>query len=147
MRFRAAAALVGALFISLGCDRGEGTSTGVSMLRGSLDLATGNGVVIELDLSHGLTEQAAPLSLFGSAAPSHAEVVQAFTRAKTDRRTRGFFVRLGGSELSWAQAEELGRLFAALEPIFNTIRECEDGRDVKALLNGPVAHSGFTRLN
>ncbi|HEV2515596.1 MAG TPA: aminotransferase class III-fold pyridoxal phosphate-dependent enzyme [Devosia sp.] len=37
--------------------------------------------------------------------------------------------------------------FAALEPIFNTIRECEDGRDVKALLNGPVAHSGFTRLN
>lgn len=37
--------------------------------------------------------------------------------------------------------------FAALEPIFNTIRECEDGRDVKALLKGPVAHSGFTRLN
>lgn len=37
--------------------------------------------------------------------------------------------------------------FAALEPIFDTIRECEDGRDVKALLKGPVAHSGFTRLN
>jgi glutamate-1-semialdehyde aminotransferase len=37
--------------------------------------------------------------------------------------------------------------FAALEPIFNIIRECEDGRDVKALLKGPVAHSGFTRLN
>lgn len=37
--------------------------------------------------------------------------------------------------------------FAALEPIFSTIRECEDGRDVKTLLKGPVAHSGFTRLN
>jgi glutamate-1-semialdehyde 2,1-aminomutase len=37
--------------------------------------------------------------------------------------------------------------FAALEPIFQTIRECEDGRDVKTLLKGPVAHSGFTRLN
>lgn len=37
--------------------------------------------------------------------------------------------------------------FAALEPIFLTIRECEDGRDIKALLKGPVAHSGFTRLN
>ncbi len=37
--------------------------------------------------------------------------------------------------------------FAVLEPIFSTIRECEDGRDVKALLKGPVAHSGFTRLN
>lgn len=37
--------------------------------------------------------------------------------------------------------------FAALEPIFKTISECEDGRDIKALLKGPVAHSGFTRLN
>lgn len=37
--------------------------------------------------------------------------------------------------------------FAALEPIFQTIRECEDGRDINALLRGPVAHSGFTRLN
>ena len=33
------------------------------------------------------------------------------------------------------------------EPIFATIRECEDGRDIKALLKGPVAHSSFTRLN
>ncbi|KQV08593.1 aminotransferase class III-fold pyridoxal phosphate-dependent enzyme [Devosia sp. Root105] len=37
--------------------------------------------------------------------------------------------------------------FAALEPIFKTIRECEDGRDINTLLKGPVAHSGFTRLN
>lgn len=37
--------------------------------------------------------------------------------------------------------------FAALEPIFAIIRECEDGRDIKTLLKGPVAHSGFTRLN
>lgn len=37
--------------------------------------------------------------------------------------------------------------FQALEPIFQTIRECEDGRNIKALLKGPVAHSGFTRLN
>jgi protease-4 len=117
MRLRAVAALAGLLVASSGCDKGDGTSTGVGMLRGGLDLATGNGVVVELDLSHGLTEQAAPLSLFaGSAAPSHAEVVQAFTRAKTDRRTRGFLLRLGGAELDWAQAEELGRLFAALEP-------------------------------
>ncbi len=37
--------------------------------------------------------------------------------------------------------------FSAVEPIFKTSGECEDGRDVKALLKGPVAHSGFTRLN
>lgn len=37
--------------------------------------------------------------------------------------------------------------FEALDPVFALIRDCEDGRDVMSLLNGPVAHSGFTRLN
>jgi glutamate-1-semialdehyde 2,1-aminomutase len=37
--------------------------------------------------------------------------------------------------------------FAALEPIFVTIEECEDGRNVMDLLKGPVSHSGFKRLN
>jgi glutamate-1-semialdehyde aminotransferase len=37
--------------------------------------------------------------------------------------------------------------FAALDPVFALIRECEDGRDVMSLLKGPVAHAGFTRLN
>ena len=37
--------------------------------------------------------------------------------------------------------------FEALDPVFALIRECEDGRDVMSLLNGPVAHAGFTRLN
>jgi glutamate-1-semialdehyde 2,1-aminomutase len=37
--------------------------------------------------------------------------------------------------------------FEALDPIFALIRECEDGRDVLSLLKGPIAHSGFTRLN
>jgi glutamate-1-semialdehyde 2,1-aminomutase len=34
-----------------------------------------------------------------------------------------------------------------LDPIFGLIRECEDGRDVNALLKSPVCHSGFRRLN
>jgi glutamate-1-semialdehyde aminotransferase len=37
--------------------------------------------------------------------------------------------------------------FEALDPVFALIRDCEDGRDVLSLLNGPIAHSGFTRLN
>lgn len=37
--------------------------------------------------------------------------------------------------------------FEALAPIFATIRECEEGRDVMALLKGPVCHAGFKRLN
>ncbi len=37
--------------------------------------------------------------------------------------------------------------FDALAPIFGVIRECEDGRDIHALLKGPVCHAGFKRLN
>jgi len=34
-----------------------------------------------------------------------------------------------------------------LKPLFQTIKECEEGRDVMRLLEGPIAHSGFKRLN
>ena len=34
-----------------------------------------------------------------------------------------------------------------LEPIFSTIKECEEGADIYSLLDGPVCHSGFKRLN
>ena len=37
--------------------------------------------------------------------------------------------------------------FEELEPIFRMINECEDGRDVFSILNGPVCHNGFKRLN
>ena len=36
---------------------------------------------------------------------------------------------------------------AELEPIFAVIKECEEGLDVKTLLEGPLCHSGFKRLN
>ena len=35
----------------------------------------------------------------------------------------------------------------ALDPIFATIKQCEEGRDVMSLLDGPLCHSGFKRLN
>jgi glutamate-1-semialdehyde 2,1-aminomutase len=34
-----------------------------------------------------------------------------------------------------------------LEMVFKLIQECENGRDIKSLLNGPVCHSEFKRLN
>lgn len=37
--------------------------------------------------------------------------------------------------------------FAALDPVFDLIRQCEAGRDVMELLKGPVCHAGFRRLN
>jgi glutamate-1-semialdehyde 2,1-aminomutase len=35
----------------------------------------------------------------------------------------------------------------ALDPIFSTIKECEDGLDINSILEGPVCHSAFKRLN
>jgi glutamate-1-semialdehyde 2,1-aminomutase len=37
--------------------------------------------------------------------------------------------------------------FNALDSVFGLIRQCEDGRDISSLLNGPVCHGGFKRLN
>ena len=43
--------------------------------------------------------------------------------------------------------EVIDGYFEYLEPIFKTIKECEEGRNIASLLNGPVCHSGFKRLN
>lgn len=43
--------------------------------------------------------------------------------------------------------EVLAGYFDELDKLFSDIREFEDGRDVMSLLNGPVCHGGFKRLN
>ena len=43
--------------------------------------------------------------------------------------------------------EIVDEYFVKLEPIFETLKQCEDGRDVLTLLKGPVCDSGFRRLN
>lgn len=45
------------------------------------------------------------------------------------------------------KTEIVEKYFERLNPIFRLIKECEEGRDVKTLLDGPVCHSGFVRLN
>ena len=46
------------------------------------------------------------------------------------------------------QTKELvDRFITELEPVFALIKECEDGRDVRSLLDGPTCSSGFKRLN
>ena len=37
--------------------------------------------------------------------------------------------------------------FEFIEPVFGKISECESGRNIDGLLDGPVCHSGFKRLN
>jgi glutamate-1-semialdehyde 2,1-aminomutase len=44
-------------------------------------------------------------------------------------------------------SEVLDGYFENLDQLFKIIKECENGRDINKLLNGPVCHSGFSRLN
>ena len=44
-------------------------------------------------------------------------------------------------------ADIVDSYFDALKPVFNVISECEGGQDINDLLQGPVCHSGFKRLN
>jgi glutamate-1-semialdehyde 2,1-aminomutase len=37
--------------------------------------------------------------------------------------------------------------FDAVEPVFATIKECEEGRNIDSLLIGPVSHAEFKRIN
>ena len=37
--------------------------------------------------------------------------------------------------------------FEKLDPLFTLIRECEEGRSIDELLEVPVCHAGFKRLN
>ena len=37
--------------------------------------------------------------------------------------------------------------FAALDPVFAMIKECEEGRDINTLLENSLCHVGFKRLN
>jgi glutamate-1-semialdehyde 2,1-aminomutase len=41
----------------------------------------------------------------------------------------------------------IDQYFEELDPIFAVIKECEQGRTVENLLDGPVCHTGFKRLN
>ena len=43
--------------------------------------------------------------------------------------------------------EVIAGYFDALDPLFATIKECEEGRDVLSMLKGPICHGGFKRLN
>ena len=43
--------------------------------------------------------------------------------------------------------EDIDRYFESLKKVFKLIADCEDGRDINTLLETPVCHSTFERLN
>jgi len=50
--------------------------------------------------------------------------------------------------VSVAHSEQvIASYFENLSGVFKLITECENGRDILSVLDGPVCHSGFKRLN
>lgn len=43
--------------------------------------------------------------------------------------------------------EYIERYFNELDPVFATIKKCEEGKNIMELLEGPICHGGFKRLN
>ncbi|MDB2419272.1 aminotransferase class III-fold pyridoxal phosphate-dependent enzyme, partial [Amylibacter sp.] len=57
---------------------------------------------------------------------------------------------LAGTTLYASNSHDLvkfGEYTEILDKIFSKIAECEDGKNIASLLDGPVCHSGFKRLN
>ena len=43
--------------------------------------------------------------------------------------------------------EVIEKYFYELDNVFKKIKNCEEGKDVLKMLEGPICHSGFSRLN
>jgi glutamate-1-semialdehyde 2,1-aminomutase len=43
--------------------------------------------------------------------------------------------------------EILSGYFDALDPVFAMVADCENGAIIEEMLEGPVCHAGFARLN
>ncbi len=59
----------------------------------------------------------------------------------------GFLAGTGTYACLAHTTEVIDRYTEALDPVFGLIAQCEAGRDIATVLDGPVCHAGFQRLN
>ena len=113
------------------------TNIGISVANRWSALAQKHGISISLS---GI--KALPVFSFNS-----AKALEYKTLLTQEMLARGFLATTS-FYASVAHTPELVECyFENLDEVFKTIKECEDGLDVMTLLKGPVAHSGFKRLN
>jgi len=67
-------------------------------------------------------------------------------RAKLDIK-KGYLAATSVYVCTEHTPEVVDAYFEELDPVFAQIKECESGQSVDNLLEGPVCHSGFKRLN
>jgi glutamate-1-semialdehyde 2,1-aminomutase len=112
------------------------TATGRDIAARWLALAARHGLSISVS---GLPA----LSTFSFAGPRSLAYKTLLTQ---EMLARGYLAGTGIYVCTEHSPQIVADYFAALEPVFALIRECEDGRDVSSLLKGPVCHAGFRRL-
>ena len=101
----------------------------------------------ELAQQHGLTIQTSGLAALTTFAFSGPHALAYKTLITQEMLKQGILATTAVYTCIAHTPAVLERYFAALSPIFGLIRQCEEGRDVLALLEGPVCQSGFKRLN
>ena len=73
---------------------------------------------------------------------------QAYKTLITQEMLKQGFLAGTSVYVSTEHSEEIvNSFFNKLDPVFEQIRKCEDGLDVMNLLEGPIAHKTFERLN
>lgn len=113
------------------------TRTGIEITAGWEQLAKQHGLSIA-------TSGLPALTSFAFASPHALEYKTLLTQ---EMLARGFLAATSVYVCTEHTPQVLERYFAALDPVFALIRQCEEGRDVMSLLKGPVCHAGFKRLN
>lgn len=114
------------------------TQIGLSVTSRWQELACKHGLVIE---TNGLPA----LAGFAFTGPSSLTYKTLLTQQMLDQ---GFLATTLLYASTAHTPELLDRYFAALDPVFKLISDCESGRqEASALLRGPICHGGFKRLN
>lgn len=96
---------------------------------------------------HKLTIQHAglpALATFSFASPNHLAYRTLMTQ---EMLKKGWLAATGTYACLAHTPEVLARYTEALDPVFGLIAQCENGRDVMSLLEGPICHAGFRRIN
>lgn len=113
------------------------TARGVRIMEGWRDLAERHGIGLSV-----------------SGLPALATMVfdspqaRAYKTIITQEMLKSGFLAATSVYVSIAHTEEvIGEYFEALDPVFEKIGQCEQGRPPEDFLEGPVCHSGFQRLN
>ena len=113
------------------------TKSGLSIREGIQSLADRHGVAIE---SWGL------LALTGYTFSSTKSLE--YKTLVTQEMLKKGYLAANSTYISTTHTPELIEGYLnELDSIFKIIRECEDGRDVKSLLDNDICHTGFKRLN